>query len=742
MHRIGINLGIIPRLTKYIGKCLGHAFLYFAALQSGVYANDNIITANLLSDVLSEEKAVTSTSQTKSDVNKAQPAAKPCEQYRVDCVVVTGSRYSISNENSNHFMSKQDIEKLPHFADDIFRMMPAMPGITSGDFSAKFFVRGSDYSELLVMFDGQELYRPFHLKDYGSVFSIVDTDLVGSLDFSSGGYGAEYGNKMGGVLNINSLSYLDRDYSLGMNFLVSKIHGQGSYNDGEWQLFARRGYLDIILELDGGDDDSDSDLKFGDFFAKVDHQINSKHQLLTRLLVVADSTQYKDSYIEQENIVDEKLNAEYDNTYFWTRLESDWSEKLSSNIKLAIGELSEFRQGHVYDPTVIDVNVDDRRSFDFIDLTQQTVFHVNNDSLLKFGLGIMSTEAKYDYHSRRFLYEEYQQSPTLRRDIVRKFSGERYHAYVNHKYQINASLYSEIGLRWDSQNDLGFSESNTSPRLSLAYLVNDRSSLRFSWGHYFQSAEVLELQVEDGVTEFKPAQRAEHRIIGYQHEFGSGISLRTEAYEKIITDPIARFENVFDSNVPFPENQADRVLIAPNESNMRGIELSAKQQVNDKFSWASSYVWSIAEDIIDNKKFNRSWNQEHALKLDFNYLSDGGWNSHLSMTYHSGWPTTSEYGVATLLDNGEYDIERFLGPRNAANLDDYLRFDIRFSKRLNLQNSDFTYYFEIFNLTDHTNQCCVANSRYQVLADGQVAVKQEHETWVGRIPTVGFSWDF
>ncbi len=673
------------------------------------------------------------------------PQEENCLVHKIDCVVVTGSRYSVSSEENARNMSKADIEKMPHFADDIFRLMPTLPGVTAGDFSAKFFVRGSDFDDLLVMFDGQQLYRPFHLKDYGSVFSIVDTDIVGNLDFSSGGYSSQFGNKLGGVLDIKSREdNTETGNTIGANFLNAKASGQGDFagGNGQWQVSARRGYLDFILALDSGEDDEASKLVFGDYFAKINYQLNNKHNLAFRLLGAVDETVMDDSYPEHDYTVTDSLDSTSNSQYFWLTIDSDWSINLNSSSKLALGQLEEDRVGQSLDPGRLNVWVDDYRSFDFIDFSQQLEFETSSDSIFKLGVGLMSSQVKYDYHSERFLFETYNQEPELKTDIIRSFKGKRSHAFLDHKYQITDDLLSEIGLRWDQQNDLGFTESQMSPRVSLAYLVDNDAVVRMSWGHYFQSDEILDLQVADGVSEFSKAQRAEHRILGYQQLFDNGINFRTEIYQKLIKNPKSRFENVFDSNVAFPENHADRVEIVPEESIMQGVEISGKQQVNRKFYWSSSYAFSKAKDRIGGIEVNRRWNQEHALKFELNYLSDGGWNSHLSMTYHSGWPVTLAYGTTTLLPNGDYQLEQHIGERNTENLGTYLRIDLRFAKTKLLQNSKFTYYFEVFNLTNHDNECCVLNNDFRVNSDGSVRVTQERDTWIGMLPSFGFRWAY
>jgi hypothetical protein len=53
------------------------------------------------------------------------------------------------------------LEVLPRFGNDLYRVMGYFPGVVTNDLSARFSVRESLPREVLVQFDGVELYEPF-----------------------------------------------------------------------------------------------------------------------------------------------------------------------------------------------------------------------------------------------------------------------------------------------------------------------------------------------------------------------------------------------------------------------------------------------------------------------------------------------------------------------------------------------------------------------------------------------------
>ena len=63
-------------------------------------------------------------------------------------------------------------------------------------------VRGGAADESLILLDGVEISEAFHLKELFSFTSMIDADAIDGLEFMSGGYPAEYGNWMSGVVYI------------------------------------------------------------------------------------------------------------------------------------------------------------------------------------------------------------------------------------------------------------------------------------------------------------------------------------------------------------------------------------------------------------------------------------------------------------------------------------------------------------------------------------------------------------
>ncbi|MBD5258868.1 MAG: TonB-dependent receptor [Barnesiella sp.] len=118
-------------------------------------------------------------------------------------------------------------------------MLATIAGVNSNnELSSQYSVRGGTYDENSVYINGTEVYRP-QLISSGQQegLSIINPDMVGAIGFSTGGFGAEYADRMSSVLDITyrepeafegsvSASLMGANVSIGQNSRhFSQLHG-------------------------------------------------------------------------------------------------------------------------------------------------------------------------------------------------------------------------------------------------------------------------------------------------------------------------------------------------------------------------------------------------------------------------------------------------------------------------------------------------------------------------------------
>ncbi len=83
-------------------------------------------------------------------------------------------------------------------------ILKTLPGVSSNnELSSQYSVRGGNFDENLVYVNDIEIYRPFLIRSGRQEgLSFINSDLVSNIEFSAGGFGARYGDKMSSVLDV------------------------------------------------------------------------------------------------------------------------------------------------------------------------------------------------------------------------------------------------------------------------------------------------------------------------------------------------------------------------------------------------------------------------------------------------------------------------------------------------------------------------------------------------------------
>jgi len=130
--------------------------------------------------------------------------------------------------------------------------------------------------------------------------------------------------------------------------------------------------------------------------------------------------------------------------------------------------------------------------------------------------------------------------------------------------------------------------------------------------------------------------------------------------------------------------------------------------------------------------------QRNAANADLTWRT-GRWSFNGSFGYHSGWPATLEHFVDVLNDLGQPDKairpEKLYGAR----LPDYMRFDVRVTRKWPTRLGDFGASLEVINVTNNTNVFGYDYSRTKDDA-GNLALDQGEETWFSIFPNLGITW--
>lgn len=163
---------------------------------------------------------------------------------------------------------KRQMETMQLISPESYRMSPdatggsveaviaTMSGVSSSnELSSQYSVRGGTYDENSVYINGIEVYRP-QLISSGQQegLSIINPDLVGSVGFSTGGFSAEYADKMSSALDITYRQPEAFEGSVGMSLMGANLaigQSSGKFSQLHGVRFKRNNSLLSSMETKG-----------------------------------------------------------------------------------------------------------------------------------------------------------------------------------------------------------------------------------------------------------------------------------------------------------------------------------------------------------------------------------------------------------------------------------------------------------------------------------------------------------
>ena len=661
----------------------------------------------------------------------------------IEKITVTTNQYDISYAQSNdqQYMQQQDIERLSHLANDINRALAHVPGIAGGDFSAKLHIRGGTTHENSFVFDGMPLYDPFHMKESGSFFTVIDAFTIGAAEIITGGATAEFGDHLSGVINLQSKDWdEDMPTALGINFLHAKVRASGhlgtSRPDDSWLLSARHGFMRVIgavsdVELDNYNPE------YSDFFGKINKQVSDDTLLTWHSLITVDKGACLNQCINGHNGQDV-------NQYHWLSAETQWRDDLMSNTLLGHGDLAFTRNGTEQNEQRFQL-LDDDLDWNFSILKQDWRYSPNDEFLLKAGVELRKQEAEYKYSlflSQQNLFRPIAEHPyQVEQRLKVEVDGESYGAYVAPMFRLSSHLTAEVGVRWDKQNY--HKGSQISPRVNLDYLHPEYGNYKFSYGVYHQAQGIQRLLVEDGQEQFFDAQQANQLNLSYQNRFGTDIGYKLSVYHKKYEDVSPRIDSQFGDEAYIYEGRPDRITLDPESAVSKGVEIALTYAANDKVNWWMSYGYNRTLEKIDGQWSERQWDQRHSLNFGVDYQFTDSCNANVASNYHSGWRYTPVIVNQAAADTNINRPYLSLGQRFSERYQDFLSVDMRVGCEFSWSKNRLRVFFEVINLLNRRNISSEGGHYLQYNRPGSLPrVIGDDENFIPRIPSFGILWEF
>lgn len=673
-HKVTFEPGTAPTI-KGIRKALNAFGLDLQAVNETSW----IVVANAPSPVAPEPPEL--------DTDNGLP---PIEE-----VVVSSSRYRllVATPNQPHLFDAETLNLRAVTGNDAVRVANQLPGSATVGISARPRVRGGQENETLIQFDGIRLYNPFHFNRFNSLFSSFDSRLLASIDFYSGGFPVSMGDRLSAAMVVESRSNteLENQRELGVGLFHASYLQGFTREDSDLLVSLRRSnfeLLDSIAENDFGHP------IFADAFIRYRRELPSGADWTTSLLWFIDDIDVNDS---SANEVSESI---YGNLYWWTTHEQDTGARYQRS-RLGYSRIKNDREGSLNRPGQVVGEINDKQTFHFYFLGQDYEWS-EHSAVFNLGWDYRYLEADYETYNQRVVDPAFSQlSNIVRPDVAFAQIDESGHqgaVYAQWKQRLKAHLAVELGARIDAQHyESSIQDEQFTYRLGVLYEPLPNLKLRLSWGEYAQAQGVHELNVSDLEFQFQPPQQANHLVAGFDYEFSqTGINLRLEAYRKVSSDPHTYFENLAEPYTLLPELQPDRIQVAAQGYEARGLEVSLNGELLGG-EWWLNFSAASARDRLPGKNIRRSWDQSRAINLGY-HQKWRDWDLSGSIAFHEGWLTTP-----LMLTGGVVTA----AARNSERFDHFMSLDVKAKRTWSLGEGSLRVELGVTNLLNRENQVAV-----------------------------------
>tara|TARA_R110002050_G_scaffold251241_2_gene389411 strand:- start:30418 stop:32799 length:2382 start_codon:yes stop_codon:yes gene_type:complete len=646
---------------------------------------------------------------------------------------------------------------------DIIKSLQMLPGVTkNGEGSGGFHVRGGAADQNLVLLDEAIIYNTSHMLGF---FSVFNADAIKDIKLYKGGIPARFGGRTSSVLDIRQKDGNSKNLSLtgGIGLISSRLTVEGPMfkDKGSFLVAGRSSYVNLFLKAA----DEDNRVGFYDLNLKTNYKLNTNNKL------------YLSGYFGRDSFrLGENFSSSYGNASGNLRWNHLFNDRLFSNLSLIYSKYD-------YDLEITSEEFNWISSINNYNVKYDLKYYANDTFKLDFGVSAIY----YDF-------DPGQVRPTSETSSVNPLSLDRKKAfesglYVNAEHKLSNKLTAQYGIRYSGFSRLGgqamtdyannqpvvYNSSlgiyergteigetdykkdetiktfgNLEPRASLAYQLNESSSIKAGYSRAAQyihllsnTTSVTPLDVWTMSGEYVKPQLSDQYALGYFRNFSDKkYSLEVEGYYKTTDNRI----DYIDGSDLIGNNTIETEILN-GEARAYGLEFLVRKNEGRFTGWIA-YTLSKAEQrtlggiaggpgINNGNWYNSAFDRTHDFSITGAYELNKKWTFGSNLVFQTGRPVT--------YPNGQYQYEgqsiASFSDRNSDRLPAYHRLDISATYKPNRKPNkrwEGEWVFGIYNVYNHKNAASISFGQNQ-----DSGINEATRTAIfGIVPSVTYNFKF
>lgn len=517
-------------------------------------------------------------------------------------VTLTAGSFEAGTESKAAALKPLDIVTTAGVAGDIGSALQTLPGTTTVSEDGRLFVRGGRAEETQVFIDGQRVFQPFMASTNNvPTRGRFSPFLFKGVSFSTGGYSAEYGQALSGVLLMNTTDLPDQEktdisvMSVGAGLGHTEIWGNTSLSFNT--SYINLSPYEALLPSTNG-------VRWNSPYESMAGEAVFRHKGERSMFKFYTGFNHANFDIDQEDInFEDYVNFRLKNNNLY--LNANYKYFFENNWTVYAGAST------AWDTNAITVVANE---IETADTSHHLKLKASKEFSSRFKLNVGSEVFHTNYEEEFMADDEF--------DFTAGFDELLWSGFAETDVFFTNNFALKLGARAEYSNLI--EAWNLAPRASLAYKTGQDSQLSLAYGNYYQNP-LTQFINYDATLDY---EKTAHYILNYQYA-KNGKTFRVEGFYK-------DYDNLVKYDTREPQFTSNFTNLGSGYATGLDVFYRDNKSIKNLDYWLSYSFLNTERDFLDfTEQATPNFANAHNFSAVGKYWVND-WRSQIGMSYSYG----------------------------------------------------------------------------------------------------------